>query len=187
MLSQIIDANCRTVRRLLTLPSLPPRSQAPDTNFDKTIWECLLDFGMDKWFGLFVWLLSRPDLIPFALPMLLLVGVASYFDRRDLYVRDPPPWLRPLSHWTFRSRFFLHLRLQHSLLRAVYVVPGHTECTRLQLTVALINQLLITLCSILTWFDKRQCAVEASLVAAMIALMTVGLHQPPCCSDSLAS
>ena len=44
---------------------------------------------------------------------------------------------------------------------------------RAQLTVVLLNQLILTLCSILAWFGKRQCAAEASLVATLIAFFTV--------------
>ena len=149
------------------------RSQLPDSNLDSAIWNCLVDFTWRKWSSLLGWLFGRGRLalIPSGIALVMFV-VAGVIDQRQLYRKHPPAWLRPRSSWSFRHRFRMHLRMGHPVLRLFFVVPGHTMATRLQLAVALVNQLALTLSSIVTWTDTRQCATEAYLMAAMISFAT---------------
>jgi len=71
-------------------------------------------------------LLRHPAFPLLASGLLLLPALlcaAHCLDRRTLHVREPPRWLVPPPAYSFRRRFWLHLRLRHPALKVVSVVP----------------------------------------------------------------
>ena len=83
---------------------------------------------------------------------------AWYLDASNLHQGKRPKWLlQPTHTWSFSFRLRYHLRLHHPLLRIAHVCPGHVRYTRLQLVTALLNQLIISACSVLTFHGARQC------------------------------
>ena len=118
----------------------------PRPNFDQSVWSCLVAPPSRSRLRSS----AGTPLVACALA-LAAIWLAAFLDRRVLHVRQPPSWFEPKSTWSFRWRLLFHLRVGHPMLRPCFVVAGHTESTRLQHTVALLNQLSLTLCSIVTW------------------------------------
>ena len=76
-------------------------------------------------------------LVLLLLTYLFLCSLAYLADARTLYLAAPPAWMpppppRPLSSILF-NRFVHYTRTLQSILRVLYVAPGYTTHTRLQL------------------------------------------------------
>ena len=104
--------------------------------------------------------------------MMGVLALMAAWDERVVFVCHPPIWSVAPPAFSLRWRVFFHLRTRHALLRIVYAIPGHTPMTRLQMCVALFNQLLITACLCLAWYGDGQCFVEQTLLAGFISAAT---------------
>ena len=93
-----------------------------------------------------------PLLLAFALP----AAWAAHRDLEELYVVAPPPWMLVGGQYygqraPWWRRFVYVLRLRHSLLSVLHVVPGFTVLTRLQQVTILYATVTVTLISAVTF------------------------------------